>query len=256
MTESRKPKTLIQRLGEYRMADYFAGAGLLAVVIFVGLLFLPIESQREVGHRPFGGCKNNLKQIGLALHNYHDQYKTFPPAFILGPNGRPWHSWRVLLLPFLNEEKLYAEYRFDEPWNGPHNSLLSKRRPDVFVCPMAKKHLDLSHTTYVAAVGAETAWSGEEPIEFNDISDSASNTVLVFEVRDARIPWLAPDDLAFDEACVVPSRQSGRRPSSFSENGVYVLLCDGAVRLVSLTIDPVIWRALLTRDGCETVNDF
>lgn len=89
-----------------------------------------------------------------------------------------------------------------------------------------------------------------------DILDGTSNTILVVEMRDAGIPWLAPDDLTFDEVCVAPSEESGRRPSSWHTGGIHILMGDGAVRFVNSTIDLAIWRALLTRDGGETLNDF
>src|SRR5262249_42952585 len=74
-------------------------------------------------------CKNNLKQIGLAMFNYHDAYGCFPPAYIADADGRPMHSWRVLLLPFLDEAARYRKYRFDEPWDGPNNSELATSVP-------------------------------------------------------------------------------------------------------------------------------
>ncbi len=253
MVEPRQPKTLIRQLGEYRSVDYIAGASLL--IVLVGFALWPAWDS-GVGHRPRSGCKNNLKQFGLALHNYHEQYKTFPPAFVIGPDGKPWHSWRVLILPFLNEEKLFAQYRFDEPWNGPHNSLLANRRPDVFVCPNAKEHIPPSHTTYLAVLGADTVWPGKESIAISNILDGMSNTVLILEVRDAGNPWLAPDDLSFAEACVVPSDQSGRRPSSFHTGGSHVLVGDGTVRFVNSTVASETWKGLLTRDGGEAIEDF
>lgn len=256
MEESSDEKRLIRRLRNYRAADYVAGAGLLAVALLVGLLLWPAWYPNPERKYPPSPCKLNLKQIALALHNYHDQYKTFPPAFVNGPDGKPWHSWRVLILPFLGEEKLYAEYRFDEPWNGPRNSLLLKRRPDVFCCFGAKPHISPGHTSYSAIVGDGTAWPGPTGVAVQDIQDGLSNTIRVVEVRDAGIPWLAPDDLSFDEVCVAPAETSGRHPSSWHTGGLYVLLCDGAVQFVNSTIDVVIWRALLTRDGGETVNDF
>ena len=253
MDEPRNERQLIRRLRDYRTSDYVAGAGLLTLVLLVGYAFWPPD---PIGHRPRHPCKNNLKQIGLALHNSHAQYKTFPPAFVNGPDGKPWHSWRVLILPFLDEEKLYAEYRFDEPWNGPHNSLLLKRRPDVFCCVTAKPHIPSGHTTYSAIVSDETAWPGPAGVSVQDIHDGMSNTILVVEVRDAGIPWLAPDDLSLEEACVAPAETPGRLPSSWHTGGLNVLMGDGTVRFVNSMIDLEIWRALLTRDAGETVNDF
>lgn len=84
------------------------------LAMFVSALLPSVQSAREAARR--ASCSNNLRQIGLAMHNYHDKYNCFPPAFLPDENGKPKHSWRVLLLPFLDEKSLYAEYRFDEPW--------------------------------------------------------------------------------------------------------------------------------------------
>ena len=92
-----------------------------------------VKQAREAAQR--STCKNNLKQIGLALHNYHDRYQSFPPAFVADENGKPMHSWRVLLLPYLDQADLYARYNFNEPWNGPNNLKLGDEIPEVYGCP-------------------------------------------------------------------------------------------------------------------------
>ena len=81
-------------------------------------------------------CTNNLKHIGLALLNYNDIFGCFPPAYTTDANGKPMHSWRVLILPFIEQQTLYKRYRFDEPWDGPNNSLLAKEMPSVFPLPV------------------------------------------------------------------------------------------------------------------------
>ena len=235
---------------------------LAVIALLVFLISLPPNPSNRRVRSP---CKNNLKQIGLALHNYHDTYHSFPPAFVLGPDGKPWHSWRVLLLPFLEEQPLAEKYRFDEPWNGPNNSKLLDQRPEVFAChwfdsgPFVAK----TDTTYVAVVGPQTVWPGASSIQVTDVADGMSNTVLVIEVRDAGIPWLAPDDLAFDEANQRPRGTKGRHPSSihFAEGdtdhgGLHVLMGDGTVRFVNFDIAPEIWKALLTHVGGEEIKDF
>lgn len=248
----------------------FGGRPMLGKLVFVlgcfGILVAIFNSapnpERKYRRPP---CKNNLKQIGLALHNYHDAYKSFPPAFVLGPDDKPWHSWRVLILPFLEEEPLWKKYRFDEPWNGPNNSKLLKERPEVFACrsfdsgPWVPK----TDTTYVAVVGPQTVWTGASSIQVADVADGTSNTVFVIEVRDAGIQWLAPDDLTFEEANQRPRGTKGRHPSSihFTEGdtdhgGLQVLMGDGTVKFVNFDIAPEIWKALLTRAGGEKVNDF
>ena len=103
------------------------------IAVLIALLLPAVQQAREAARR--SACKNNLKQIGLALHNYHNAYGSFPPAFVPDAEGHPAHSWRVLLLPYVDGEELYSLYRFDEPWNGPHNSKLADKIPSVYRCP-------------------------------------------------------------------------------------------------------------------------
>src|SRR5262245_42706847 len=101
---------------------------LILVLVVCLMLYGPVMQAREVSWR--SSCKCYLKQFGLALQNYHDTYGSFPPAFVLGPDGRPWHSWRVLILPFMECDPLYREYRFNEPWDGPNNRKLLAKMPE------------------------------------------------------------------------------------------------------------------------------
>ena len=139
-------------------------------------------------------CSNNLKQIGIALHNYHDVYGSFPPAYIADESGRPMHSWRVLLLPFLEQQNLYAQYRFDEPWDGPNNRLLARHMPEIYLCPSDEDAAD-GTTSYVAIVGPETMWPGEKALDMADIKDGMSNTVALVESHRSGIHWMEPRDL-------------------------------------------------------------
>ena len=104
-------------------------------------------------------CSNNMKQIVLALQNYHDVYKSFPAAYIPDENGKPKHSWRVLILPFLERWDLYDAYNFDEPWNGPHNRSLLHRTPPALRCPSTTSS-EADTTEYFAVVGPSAAWPG------------------------------------------------------------------------------------------------
>ena len=92
---------------------------LLAVCLMSGFRYA-----KERSHR--ARCPNNLKQIAIALQSYHDEYGSLPPPYVAAADGQPMHSWRVLLLPFLECEPLYRQYRFDEPWDGPNNRKLQE----------------------------------------------------------------------------------------------------------------------------------
>src|SRR5262249_58067970 len=100
----------------------------------------------------FPECMKNLQRIGLALHAYHDDQVAFPMAGIACKDGRRGLSWRVAILPYLGEKRLYDKFKLDEPWDSPHNSQLQKEMPAVFACP-STTFRDPSLTTYRAVVG-------------------------------------------------------------------------------------------------------
>lgn len=204
------------------------------VVLGGGAWFLWRSAERP--HRQREVCKLRLKQIGQALHQYHERYHSFPPAYVLGPDEKPWHSWRVLLLPFLSEDALHREYRFDEPWNGEHNRRLSQRVPECYRCPSDSR---ASMANFLAVVDRRTMWPAHFTVRISDVIDGTSNTVMLVEALDRDINWLEPRDLTLPQ-----SLEQIRRDEA---HGVHhVLFVDGAVRAVNPTINEGIWRSLLT----------
>ena len=146
---------------------------------------------------PRNHCLNNLKQIGIALHDYHDLYGSLPPACVTDENGEPMHSWRVLILPFMEHQPLYDKYDFDEPWNGPNNSKLLHPMPRVYACPA---NGGSTFTSYVAVVGPATAWPGKTGSTFEELQDGMEQTALLIEHNHQDVPWMEPRDLEFDAA--------------------------------------------------------
>jgi hypothetical protein len=229
----------------------------VCVVIMLGMCVISmltpaVQSAREASRR--SRCRNNLKQIGLALHNYHDTYESFPPAYIADENGRPMHSWRVLLLPYLDEAGLYDSYHFDEPWNGPNNIKLAEFALPVFQCPAEE---DISQaTSYVAVVGPNTAWPGTEPVRIKDVTDGTATTIMLVEVADSGIHWMEPRDLNLEDALRLlastdPQSAGGHRREEFFFDyyfGRGILFADGSVHFVSHGVDRNVWSALLTLD--------
>jgi hypothetical protein len=137
-------------------------------------------------------CINNLKQIELALESYHQEYGVLPPAYVADANGRPMHSWRVLLLPFLDQQSLYDHYDFSEPWNGPNNVKLLNSMPYCFACP-SRLPYSKSLTCYAAITGPGTMFPGTTPARFADDADGF--TIMVADVANVNIPWTSPTDL-------------------------------------------------------------
>lgn len=154
-------------------------------------------------------CKSHLKQLLTALHSYHDLHDCFPPAYTLGKDDERWHSWRVLILPQLGERELFAAYRFDEPWNGPHNSKLSRRMPAVFGFPGE------SPAKFLAVTGRNTAWPEYLSSRIREFTGGTSNGIMLVESADSDVNWLEPRHIPFRQAmkrrvAPAPPRLNGR----------------------------------------------
>jgi len=177
----------------------------LCFVLFILIFLLPIGiallwpacgAARECARRM--KCTNNLKQISLALYNYGKANGCYPPAYAADKNGRPMHSWRVLILPYAEGyDSLYKQYNFNEPWDGPNNKKLLASCPSFYVCPHNLGTSQGSCTSYVAVVGADAAWAGPRPRKINHMP--MSSTVMLIEVIDAGIPWTQPKDLLLND---------------------------------------------------------
>lgn len=215
---------------------------------------------------------NNLKHLVLAMHLYHDKHKHFPSAVVMGPDGKTPHSWRVALLPFLDQQKLYKEYRLNEPWDSEHNKKILAKMPAVFKYPGDKRPGYL--TSYVAVVGPNTVFGkstrpaggagiemSTEPfspgglsggsgvkskpvagIRMREITDGTSNTIAIVEAR-REIPWTKPEDISFDGKTVP-------KLGGFLPKGLSVGMCDGAARYFQEPLKPQTLKdLLLINDG-------
>lgn len=226
-----------------------ASRGALWLVLacaFAGIFALVQPAFQQVRSRPVPRCRVHLKQIGLALHNYHDVYGSLPPAAVYGPDGKPWHSWRVLILPYLEQAALAEEYRLDEPWDGPHNRRLLDSMPEIYRCPEDEDAAP-GTTSYVAVVGDGTMWPVRAVTSFDEVSDGLSRTLMVVEMSDSGVPWTKPLDLRLGAMTLqVDTNQPGIR--SRHENGASALFGDGAVRYLSAEIAAETVNSLLLKD--------
>ena len=215
--------------------------GIIAAILVASVVVWGIGSglrlQRRAANR--AATKDDVKRIMLAMHQYHEAYDSFPPAFVIGPDGDRWHSWRALILPYL-EPELAKQYRVDEPWDGPHNQSLLARAPEVYrsdsVGPSANA------TSYFAVIGMRTMWPADQSLEIRDIMDGTSNTLAIVEDSRTDIQWLEPKDLLPGEFF-----HSFYEGEPWTEGGGRTVgLADGSARFLSPQIDRTILNSLLT----------
>lgn len=213
---------------------------------------LPVQAAREAARRT--ECTNNLKQIAMGLHNYHDTYGTLPPAYIPDKDGKPMHSWRVLILPFIESGPVYDQYNFDEPWDSPSNRAVTDRHISLFSCPSSPNSAGSTETNYMVITGPGTVFDGAEAAKFADIKDGPSTTILVVEVTGTGAKWAEPVDL--DASKVSPPFPSGSpgKAGSYHPGGMNVALCDGSVHFLSDSIARQVFDALITKDGKEQAS--
>jgi RNA polymerase sigma factor (sigma-70 family) len=186
---------------------------------------------------------NTFKQIGLAFHNYNAVAKAFPAHAIYSKDGKtPLLSWRVAILPYIEHERLYREFKLDEAWDSPHNKKLIPKMPRFFTGFGAIKAKE-GETHYQLFTGPGTPFDGPKGPTFGDITDGTSKTVLAVEAKDAVI-WTRPADLTLPaDAKKLPA------VGGLFAKGFNVVMFDGSARLVPLTIEPATFRAMITPRG-------
>jgi prepilin-type processing-associated H-X9-DG protein len=188
-------------------------------------------------------CKNNLKQIDIALHNYADTYDAFPPAYTVDADGNRLHSWRTLLLPYMDQAPLYKQIDLSKPWDDPANAAAFKTIIPGYRCPSADSAG--THTTYLAVVAPNSCIHPTKPRPFSEITDSFGETLMVIEVdpEDA-VHWMSPMDA--DETLVLGARPESALPH---EDGMHALFADGSVQFLSAETPTAKRRALISIDG-------
>ncbi|CAN5424735.1 hypothetical protein BH10PLA2_BH10PLA2_05820 [soil metagenome] len=212
--------------------------------IVTSMVWPAVKKAREGAQR--AASTNNLKQIALAMYNYESTNGHFPAAVIMGPDGKTPHSWRVALLPYLDQNELYKTYKMDEAWDSPNNRKVLEKMPRVFMAAPGKP---TTSSSYYVLTGTETAFPDDKATKIAQIADGTSNTILAVEAqRD--IPWTKPEDIAYDAKKPLP-KFGGYFPGGFN-----AAFCDGSVRFISAGTGEQILRALFTKAGGEVIPQF
>jgi hypothetical protein len=229
-----------------------------AILCLVGCIaFLPCLQTVRDGEG-WQWSASHLRQIGLALHSYHSVYGQLPPAVKHGKDGRPLYSWRVLLLPFLEQQPLFRQFNLDEPWDSPHNKPLLEKIPKCYTLGVGGYGV-AGMTSYQVFIGPGTTFE-RDGLTWDDFPDGLPNTLLVVEAANP-VPWTKPADLAYIPDKPLPALGGFfHKPIYFwcyeigSRDGFTACFADGKVRFIRADTDERTLRGLITRNGGEQVG--
>jgi type II secretory pathway pseudopilin PulG len=205
---------------------------------------------------------DRLAAIGIALEAYQEANGCYPPAYLVGKDGKPAHSWRVLLLPYLEYDDLYERYDFDEPWNGPHNRLLVNEIPLEYCSPLVTpeeyespfEDSKSATTPYLAIVGPDTAWPGAAPLKPADIQHRPNTVIRLLEAANSNVNWMEPRDITYKQALAGITSGGKPRIKSYHAGHIPALLLSHEVVMLPINIPRDIFRAMLTVTGPDTLE--
>ncbi len=233
--------------------------GSLGLLMIPALVFAYLRVA-ETGRRQ--ADSTNLKHLSLAMHNYNDTYGSLPAATAFRTkDGKPGLSWRVALLPFIEQDNLFKQFKLDEPWDSPHNIRLLGSMPRTYLVPgQTPDSRGLTH--YQVFVGPGTVFeprqgqplalpqfpgAPEKGRNFSEILDGASNTILIATARDP-VPWTKPDDLVYDQTRPLPPLGA-----PYSSRGFSVGLADGSIRFIPYQVPERTLRLLIERNDGHSI---
>ena len=223
-------------LKNLRMMGRLAGTFLFATLM---MCFFGPTLEQPRGPARFFQCRNNQRQLMIAMWAYHDSHGQFPNAV---PNDNPPVSWRIRLLPYLDHQRLYDQYNFSEPWDGPSNSKLATEMPYPFQCPSCQSQ---NKTVYKLLTGPGTLFDGVVEPTATSINDGTSNTIAIVEDNENPVEWMKPEDISIEAAIELFTNRKRNRPShqfhqTFSSTmlGDNVALFDGSTHVLNCFSDP------------------
>ena len=246
---------LLASTGTIPLGPLTAGGGVLGVSpattpVLVGMLLPAVQSAREAARRT--QAMNNFKQVVLAMQMYESTHGRLPSQAVCDKQGKPLLSWRVMLLPYVEDGDLYEQFRLDEPWDSEHNLKLVERMPAVYSDPAAPDQAARGLTTVQVLTGKDTPFPvPDRNPRLATISDGLSRTLAIVEAMpDQAVPWTKPDDIEFDPEEPLAGVGNPRRQA-----GLFVAaMLDGSVRMLTPDIDPELFQALVTPNGGEPVG--
>ena len=230
------------RKGKRLLYTASPGEGIMSQAVLLGMLAPAVSGVRRARPRRNVvrmGVGNQMKQLGLAMHNYHSAYRKLPDAVNRDEAGKPLLSWRVHVLPFIEEQALYQEFHLDEPWDSEHNIKLLPKMPELFKHPSI--NTAAGKTVFQVPVGKQVMFSKDQKRSFRDITDGLSNTIMIVQSNaESAVEWSKPSDTEFD--LDRPAESLG-----FVDGRTGVIMGDGAWVQHDQAVDAKQWQSMLTR---------
>ncbi|WP_417383052.1 DUF1559 domain-containing protein [Gimesia sp.] len=225
-----------------------SGLVIAVLTIILGLGAILLLQKVEAENRLLS--QKNLKQIGLAMSNYHDTYSTFPPGGTQTHDGKPYLSWQTSILPYIDQAPLYNEVIFEQPWTHPQNYPLFKTVIDLYLNPAIRQNVSEEGLALTHYAGNKQVLKTNGVMRYPYFKDGTANTILAVEVAENFKPWGDPTNTAEPAEIIGPGKKS-----SFT-GGNHLLFADGSVRFVTDQINPELLKALSTPAGRERMDKF
>jgi hypothetical protein len=237
-------------------------AAAVCVILLGCLLFAIVRiggqtMNRISTNRARSASIKNLERIAAALQSYAADHGTYPPPVTTDRKGAPLHSWRVLILPYLDQEDLYDRFDLDLPWDHPTNMGVARDIPVVYQHPNRDNATSFFESGYYLIKGTGTLFPNTGPLGPDQITDDMSQTILVIEGTPL-VPsgmWTEPLDLDFANMQGKLGTNPGIEPGGLLDGGVAFATTDGRGHFVPNSMEPITFRSLITARGDERLPD-
>ena len=247
------PTSQLRQRSEFRLLAMRAGGLAIGVMLFSFIMlygfwptFKGIKERRDAIN-----CMSNLQRIALALNAYANDHGTYPTPTVMDAAGKPLYSWRVLLLPYLDEASLYSRFKLDEPWNSAHNAQLVPMCPALYISPASSGNV--SQANYVLITGPGTIFPSTGPLKPTQISDGLSQTLLVVETNNMINEWSKPFDIDIAKLNLSIGASGTHKIGGTHSEGATAAFADGQPAWLSVDLPSTIVDSAITPKGNESI---
>jgi len=224
------------------------GVAMLSLVMLYGLwpTFKGLKDRRDTI-----ACMSNLQRIAIALNAYAKDHGTYPTPVVKDAAGKPLYSWRVLLLPYIDEQNLYSNFQLNEAWDSPNNAAWIAQCPSVYISPGSAGNV--SQANYVLITGAGTIFPSTGPLKPAQISDGLERTLLVVETNNMINEWSKPFDIDVTKLNPSIGASGNDKIGGTHTEGATAVFADGQPAWLSVDLPSTIVGAAITPNGNESI---